>query len=195
MTAVAEVNRAPRGRRAQQPKPEEQTPAPLAVVSEPATSAPEALPVEEKKRQVGMIVPNRVQMAEHGRNAWLATTPNADHPEDFLEPAYWGHVSKNFKPYDLVEVRTDDATFWGQYVVLASDRTWAKLHPIHEVRLPSMKVDDVDPRFRIEHKGPHLKYCVIRASDNSAVREGEQERGGALRWLEGYLRTIGKRAA
>jgi hypothetical protein len=160
------------------------------VKRKPRAQEQAAEPKEVKKREVGMIVPNRVQMAEGGRNVWLATAPNAEHPEDFLEPAYWGHVSKSMKPYDQVEVRTDDGTFWGLYIVLASDRTWAKLHPIHEVRLPSAQIEQVDPAYRIEWKGPHFKYSVIRVSDNSVVHEGEQERLGATRWLDGYLRTI-----
>ena len=172
----------------------------MTAVSAARRRAAQAAEVEqtepgEKKRAVGMIVPNRVQMAEHGRNVWLATAPNADHPEDFLEPSYWGHVAKNLKPYNQVEVHTDDGTFWGLYLVLASDRTWAILHPIHQIQLPSAKVEQVDPAYRIEYKGTHLKYSVIRVSDNSVVHEGEQERGGAMRWLDGYLNTIGRKAA
>lgn len=150
---------------------------------------------EEKPRQPGMAIPNRVQMAENGRNTFLFTAESGAQKEDFLRPEFWGLVSKSFRPYDHVEIRIDDATFWGEYLVLASDRTWAKLHPLREIALPSATVDDIDPDYKIEWKGPHLKYCVIRVSDASVVHEGEQERGGAGQWLEGYIRTIGKKAA
>jgi hypothetical protein len=145
-----------------------------------------------KKREAGMIVPNRVQMAEHGRNHFVATAPSGAQPEDFLKAEYWGMVSKTMKPYDLVEVRTDEGTFWGLYIILASDRTWARLHPLLEVRLPSAEAQEISKDYKIEWKGPHMKYCVIRLSDSSAVHEGEQERRGAEEWLSGYLRTIGK---
>ncbi len=142
-------------------------------------------------RPAGMIAPNRVSMGEHARNVWTCTAPSGAQPEDFLRPEYWGMVAKTMKPFDHVEVRTDDGTFWGEYLVLASDRTWAKLHPLREVVLPSADAEDISKDYKIEHKGPHLKYCVIRKSDSSIVHEGEQERLGAEQWLSGYLRTIG----
>lgn len=148
----------------------------------------------EKSHVTGMVVPHRVQMAEHGRNIHLVTAENGLHPQDFLDPNYWGLVSKNFAPYDHVEVRTDDGTFWAEYLVLACDRTWAKLHPLREVKLPSANVEAVDPEYKIEWKGPHLKHCVIRLADQSAVHQGEQERAGAVKWLEDHLRVTGRSA-
>lgn len=150
--------------------------------------------LEEKPRAVGMAAPQRVQTAEHGRNVHLFTAENGEHPEDFLRDDFWGLVSmqKGFQPYDHIEIRTDDGTFWGEYLILACDRTWAKLHPLREVRLPSANARQVNPEYKVEHKGAHRKYCVIRVKDSSVVHEGEQERMGAERWLEGYLRTIGR---
>lgn len=147
---------------------------------------------EEKPRAVGMAVPNRVQSAEHGRNVHLFTAESGEHPEDFLRDEFWGLVSKNFSPGDHVEIRTDDMIFWGEYLVLAADRTWAKLHPLREIKLPSASSRQVSPEYKVEWKGPHKKYCAIRIKDSSIVHEGEQERAGAERWLEGYVRTIGR---
>lgn len=147
---------------------------------------------EVKQRSAGMAVPNRVQLAEHGRNIHLFTAESGEHPEDFLLDEFWGLVSRNFAPGDRVEVQTDDMTFWGEYLVLASDRTWAKLFPLREIKLPSANQRQVSPDYKVEHKGSHRKYCVIRIKDSSVVHEGEPERLGAERWLESYLRTIGR---
>lgn len=166
-----------------------------AAVKKDREAAQAAAPAEDqKKREPGMAVPNRVQMAEHGRNIHLYTAPAGAAPEDMLAPAYWGLVSKNFAPYDHVEVRTDDGRFWAEYIVIASDRTWAKLHPLRVVELPNAQLEEVDPGYKIEWKGPHLKFCVLRVSDGSSVHEGEQERSGAVSWLQQYLRTIGTSA-
>lgn len=150
------------------------------------------LNVEEKPRATPMVSPNRVQAADHGRNVWLVTSETGDHPEDFLEASYWANVSKDFRPFDHVEVRTDDGTYWAEFLVLASDRTWAKLHLLREARLALVDEVETSPEFKVLWKGPHKKFCVIRISDSSAVHEGEQEKGQAVLWLEGYLRTIGK---
>lgn len=150
---------------------------------------------EEKKREVPMVVPNRVQMAEHGRNIWLITAESSENPQDFLEPEFYAHVAKDFRPYDHVEIRTDDGLYWAEFLVLSADRTWAKVHLLREAKLHAVEQQPANTDFLISYKGNHRKWCVIRASDKSAVREGELDRPAANLWLETYLRTIGRKAA
>lgn len=150
---------------------------------------------EDKKRDTPILSPVRFQSAEHGRQEWLATAESSDHPEDFTKPEFWANVAARMRPLDHVEVRTDDGAFWGEYLVVACDRQWAQLHALREVRLAQAIKQPTDKRFRVEWKGPHLKHCVIRTQDNSILHEGAQQAAEASRWLEDYLRTIGKKAA
>lgn len=148
-----------------------------------------------EKRQVAPVVPNRVQMAEHGRNIWLITAEGGEYQEDFLQPEYYANVAVNMRPMDHVEIRCDDGSFWGEYLVIAADRQWAQVMELRSHRLVQALQQPTDKRFRVEYKGPHLKHSVIRLQDSAVLHEGEQTASGANRWLEDYIRTIGKKAA
>jgi hypothetical protein len=145
------------------------------------------------EREIGMAVPNRIALGEHARNVHVYTAESSEHPEDFTKPEFWALVSTKFQPFDHIEIRTDDGTYWAEYLVIAAERTWAKVHKLRDVRLQPLEQTEVDPEFKVEWKGRHLKFCVIRLSDKSIVHEGEQEKSGASRWLEDYVRTIGRR--
>jgi hypothetical protein len=148
--------------------------------------------VATKEREIGMAVPNRIALGEHARNVHVYTAESSEHPEDFTRPEYWGLVSTKFQPFDHIELRTDDGIYWAEFLVVACDRTWAKVHKLREVKLQTQEDKPADPRFKEEWKGPHRKWCVIRQSDKSIIHDGEADRAAARRWLDEYLRTIGR---
>lgn len=147
------------------------------------------------KKQEGVLVPNRMQAAEHGRNIWLATAESAEHPEDFLRPTFWAHVAKNLQPFDHIELRTDDGTYWAEFLVTSCEKTWAKVQLLREAKISVSVEAPIDPEYKAEWKGPHRKWCVLRIKDGSLVHEGLADRGAANQWLESYVRTVGKKAA
>lgn len=146
---------------------------------------------EEKKRELTQLVPTRRALAEAVMRVHVVTVESPEHPEDFLEPEFWALVAKEFTVGDRVEIRDDGMTYWAEFLVLACDRTWAKVHKLREHRLVPVEELQLSDDFTIQYKGPHLKWCVLRVSDNSIVHEGEQERTGAVTWLDGYLRVVG----
>lgn len=150
---------------------------------------------EEEKRAVPIVVQSRVQSAEHGRNIWLVTAESSEHPEDFLQAEFYGHVAKDFRPMDRIEIITDDGQYWAELIVLTCDRTWAKVHLLREVKLQAVEQSADDGAYLVRYRGNHLKWCVIRASDKSAIREGEADKASAIAWLETYKRTVGRKAA
>lgn len=149
----------------------------------------------DEKRAIPMLSPNRMQMAEFGRNIHLVTAESSEHPDDFLQPEFWAHVAKNFAPFDHIELRTDDGQYWAEFLVLSCDQQWAKVELLREVKLPEVAEAVADERFAVKWKGPHLKWCVIRASDSSIVHEGDPDKATAQGWMESYVRTIGRKAA
>jgi hypothetical protein len=52
-----------------------------------------------------------------------------------------------------------------------------------------MTESDKFDSYEIKHRGPHLKFCVIRKSDNSPVREGLETKGEAHNWLQEFARA------
>jgi hypothetical protein len=152
----------------------------------------EEAPKTKEKREVSPAVPNRLQLAEHALQFHVYTAESGDYPEDFLKPEYWSLVATKFQPYDHIEVRADDGTYWAEFLVVSCDRTWARVHKLRDARLQVANEQPVDPDYKVEWKGPHKKWCVIRQGDKSIVHDGEAEKSFAVRWLEEYVRTIGK---
>jgi hypothetical protein len=156
-----------------------------------------ALAVAEtpEERPIKQLAPQRRKLAEYARQHHVVTVEDAEHPEDFLQPEFWALIAKDMQVGDRVDVQDDELTFFGEYLVMACDRTWAKLHKLHETALVPPKEAAVSPDFDIQYKGPHLKYCVIRKSDKSIVHEGAASRVDANSWLLGYARTTGAKIA
>lgn len=151
--------------------------------------------VEEKPRPLVQLVPLRRKLAEHARNTHVVTVEDASHPEDFVKPEFWALVAKEMQIGDRVDIQDDGLTFYGEYLVVACDRTWAKLHELRISHLVAVKEQSVSPDYEIVFKGPHMKYCVVRLSDRSLVHEGAATRQDANTWLLGYARTIGAKLA
>lgn len=165
----------------------------VAAVKAPEPEAQPQAQVEQEdpNRPVPQLMPQRRRLAEHARNHHVITVEDAKHPGDFLKPEFWALVAKEMQPGDRVDIQDDGLTFFGEYLVLACDATWAKLHALHIAELVPAKEQEISPDFKIEFKGPHLKYCVIRLSDNQIVHEAAATRIDANTWLIGYARTIG----
>jgi hypothetical protein len=154
----------------------------------------------EEKETKRSVMPGRVKLAESARNHWVVTVEQGTTREDLKRPEFWALVSKNMRPYDRLEVRSDDGTFWAEYLVLSSDRAWARVHELRfealgtqDVSLTQAQADDVRSRYEIAWRGPHLKHCVER-KDGSKVerlREGFGDKLAAQTWLEQHLKTAG----
>lgn len=150
------------------------------------------------------VMPGRVKHAEMARNYWVVTVEQGTTKEEINRPEFWALVGKQFKPYDRIEVRSDDGTFFAEYLVLSADRAWAKVHELSFVNLGTQDVSLTEAntiayraKFKVEWRGPHLKHCVERTDGTKVERlkEGIQEKAEANRWLDGHLKTVGVPAA
>lgn len=104
--------------------------------------------------------------------------------EHLLEPAYWAVVSRRLRPGDEISVFAQDGTYYAQLLVLAAERTYAKVHLLSYHALTTMDVAQTQAeKFRVEYKGIKLKHCVIRVEDNEIIHEGSQTKDDAVRWL------------
>ena len=137
-----------------------------------------------KKDSHRMISPTRVALAEYDRQDWVATAEVGTTKEEVLDPAYWAHLAAKMKPYDKIEVRVDDGEWMMELVVLACDRTWAKVHMLHFYQLAKVETKNMSTKHDPVWKGPHLKWCVIRNSDQTIVQEKLDSREAANVWIK-----------
>ncbi len=147
----------------------------------------------DKEVPVQQLNPARIKGAEYERTVWVVTVEKGTKLEHMQNPSFWSHVSNKLRPWDHIEVRSDDGTIYAEFLVLACDRTWAK---VHKLRFESLTTSDVSQtqaameEFELEHRGPHLKWGVIRKSDRAVLKENLQTKGEARTWLEEYRKTV-----
>lgn len=146
------------------------------------------------------VMPGRVKLAESARNHWVVTVEQGTTVEDLRRPEFWSLVSKTFRPYDRIEVRSDDGTYFAEYIVLSADRAWAKVHELRvemlgtqDVSLTAAQMSEQLRRYKVEWRGPHLKFCVERKDGEKVERLMEKfdDKADASAWLENHLNTVG----
>jgi hypothetical protein len=133
---------------------------------------------------------------EFQRTVWVATALENTEPQDMLKPEYWAHVSAQLKPWDRIEVRANDGAWLAELLVLETARNWARVHILNAYKLTtgdvSLTQSEIKGRyseFRIEHMGPHDKWCIIRRSDNQKLHEGGESQDAAMRWLDDRIKA------
>ena len=150
----------------------------------------------EQKPAAPTLAVGRFQQAEQVRVVYCATAEVGHTFEQMLNPDYWAHEARKLKPYDMIECRSDDGSFWGLVLVLEAARNWAKVHPLQYVPLDTKDVAQTraaqfsKDEYRVEWKGAHLKHVVIRNSDNEIVHQGVQRKIDAQAWLVDHLKTV-----
>lgn len=152
--------------------------------------------VEAKPKEKPTLMPGRFVQAEQVRVAYCATAEAGVTFKQMLEPDYWAHEARKLKPYDLVECRSDDGTFWGLALVLEAGRNWVKLAQLQYVPLDTKDVaqtrtaQEGKAEYRLEWKGPVKKHTVIRNKDDAIVHEGAGSKADAQAWLDDHLKTV-----
>jgi hypothetical protein len=142
---------------------------------------------EEKPKPTAPLGANVLQLGEHQRNVWVAKIPMGVEPSDVLDPAYWAHHSGKLAPYDKIECRAEDGTWYQELIVMDSSRAWARVKPLMEVlRFATQDVglsQTAPTGYEIVHRGPR-KWSVIRSKDRQVMHEDEAVRDGAEQWLK-----------
>lgn len=143
------------------------------------------------KRSIS-IHPSRMKHAEHTRNDWTIDAEVGTTIEDVMEPGYFAHMAELMQPFDHVNVRMDDGTWAAYLIVTGTGRNWARVHLDRKIDLiidQSAPLETV--RHKVDWKGPHSKFAVIRVSDGAKVKEGCTTRAEAEAWLTEHEKTPG----
>lgn len=144
---------------------------------------------EETKRDK-ILIEARLKEAEYERKVYVVNAEHGTTINDVLEPAYWAHVAPKLRPYTRLEVRIDSGEWMLELLVLSCDRTWAKVAVLHRYELAPGD-EDMPPasKHKVEFKGPHWKWCVIRVADGGVIFKG-LEKEQAFAELERHERTM-----
>jgi len=128
----------------------------------------------------------RVKSAETRHNRWSATIPEDHTLEDLMNPRYWSAAALMFRRGDIIEVRTDDEAYFGEFIVLDCSRIHAALKELRWVDLSDTEKVSIDSEtYEYKWKGPHLRHCVLRKSDGEVVLQEQATKQACVDWIAG----------
>lgn len=156
---------------------------------------------EQERKATPQLDAARFKLAEHERNIHMVTVEESVGKADITNPAFFAHVAPKCRPDDEIIVRRDDGAIFARLLVLQAERTWLRVHVLewHDLTTKDVaqtqsvnaeQLAEVLAQFKVQHKGPHKKWCVIRQNDSAIVREGEESKANAQLWLDGYVKVI-----
>ncbi|HET7409258.1 MAG TPA: hypothetical protein VFJ13_03595 [Paracoccaceae bacterium] len=132
----------------------------------------------------------RFSAAEFERTVYVATPEHGTPYTDVLKREYWAHVGAMLKPFDRIEVRAEDGTWFAELIVRNAGPLFADVAELRKVDLDVAEPPAADSAFEIKWRGPVLKFGVVRKADGGALKDGFATRDEAARWLLGHTRAI-----
>lgn len=159
----------------------------------------------EKEAPKPQLAPNATafQQAEYERTVYVVRVEKGVDPKVLeQDPAYWAHHSPKLKPWDRLEVRAEDGTWYAEYLVLDSSRNWTRVRRIMFVALTTpdvaqtqanvMDAKQIAAQFEVKHRGSK-GWSVLRLSDGAVIKEGMAQRDDANAWLATFVQAeLGK---
>lgn len=157
-------------------------------------AADKVAPVAKPERKpVAALSPERFKTAEYERAIHVANADEGTLPEDITQPDYWAHAASQIKPWDRIEVRANDGTWFAELLVLDVSRQWAKVHVLGVHRFSdfdtSLTGATLNLPYFVTHKGPQKKWCVIRRVDNAILHEQASSPEEATTWMNERMKA------
>lgn len=132
----------------------------------------------------------RFRLSEFERQEWVLNAQEGVEISDLKSPKFWTQVAHQLRPYARIEVRAEDGTWVAECLVVACDRTWAKVHVLHEHKLTEVTDDQTRlAEFTVKWRGPHHKWCVLR-DDGQVIRSDAQTKDEAVALMMDLKRAV-----
>ena len=129
-------------------------------------------------------------------NLWAAILPTGTPFESVLVPSLWSNHAMRMHVGDQVEVHADDQSFFGRVLVRQLGGTGAgKLYTqatvavLEHYEFDRVALDENAEKYKIEHRGAHLKFCVVTTLDSKIVSDGHTTKEAADMSMRGLLRA------
>lgn len=131
---------------------------------------------------------NQIQAAEFKRNLYAVTVPAGVKSEDLTHPDAWMHVAGKLRKFDRIEVICEDGTWFAEFIVLASSKTWARVTELRHVDLTAevAQAAVVPDELFVKWGSPQTKFRVIRRNDKAVLKDGFDTKADADAWIEKF---------
>jgi len=145
----------------------------------------------KKDKDIPVLMPERFGASEEKRHDFVVDLPISVTLEQAMDPGFWAHVAHEMIPLDHIELRAEDGSWVADLIVAFCERNYAK---VVLKSITKLDEDQVAPassiKHKIEWKGPHLKYSVIRTADSKVMQSQMRTRDEATQWLTAHEKTL-----
>ena len=134
----------------------------------------------------------RFRAAEFWRNLFAVNPEYGTTIEDMLKEGYWAHVAAKLRPWDKIEVRAEDGSFYAELMVRDAGRNWAKVVLLSLVKFEAVPDQElvIDQNFKVKWMGPHRKWAAIRMKDNMVLKDGMLDKPSVLKYIENHVKAF-----
>lgn len=144
--------------------------------------------------KVTQLAPNRLMLAEHAHQSYVAYPETGTPPDALLDPKYWAHYSVNpntdMKPGDIVLVKPEDGTYFMELIVRAKAAGGVKMAKLRLVELDKSDPGEDLGDYEVKWSGNRLKWRVIRKSDKRELVNGIETQDAARDWLREHKKAF-----
>ncbi len=138
------------------------------------------------------ISPKRFKLADYERNIWVVTPEAGTSLDEVMKPDFWAHCAHQMKPFDEVEVRAEDESYYAKLLVRSAGKNWAVASILAQIDLDKKEVKAPYDEYTVGWGGPHQKHRVVRKKDGEVVFQGGESADVARAWLKEHLKAMGR---
>lgn len=135
----------------------------------------------------------RFKEASYERTVYVATPEAGVTLDEIQKPEFWSHVAAKLKPYDMIEARAEDGSYWAQLLVINCNHLSAHVALLQSCDLNVGEPDQDDAAgsdYEVKWGGPHAKHRVQRKSDGEVLKDGFANKQAATKYLTEHLRAL-----
>lgn len=144
------------------------------------------------EQTIPQLGPGQLREVEYVSHTWIADISIGVTPKQVLEPSFWANFAPLLSPWDKIEARAEDGSWYGIYLVLDCSRVWTKVKQLHLYNLTSgdvslsqseREIETAKQRYTIMHRGPRRWSVVRRDAEKTVMTEDLAQRENAEEWL------------
>jgi hypothetical protein len=137
------------------------------------------------------LVGGRFRAAEYTRTIWQATPEYGTPFEEVLKPGYWSHIAAQVKPWDRIEIKPEDASYFAELIVLVPDKVSVTVGLLYQVVFDEQVIatpPDQTVGFEVKWRGPISKWAALDPKGN-VKQDKFESKELAEAWLKEHLST------
>lgn len=139
------------------------------------------------KKQAPVLMPDRFGEAEFKTKYFVADAEVGVTPEQVMDPNYWAHVAAGIDPFDKIEVRAEDGSWVAHLVAVSCERHYTKVILDRLIKIEeNVERDAPSSKYKVEFKGTHHKFVVVRLADGQVLQSGFKTRLEAETWMRNH---------